>query len=234
MSRPRISVVIAVKNVERYLGEALRSVVDQSYPSTETIVVDGNSSDRSVDVANSFSGVRCISQVGSGLAGAWNQGIEASHGELIAFLDGDDRWLPDKLEAQVDLLRENPDAAGAIGLVRFFLQADAAAPPGLRPELLEGERVGPMPGTLLVRREVFDRIGTFDPSLTVALDVDWFARAKDAGFEFVTVQRPVLEKRFHEGNLSHMHPAGYQREMLRTLRSSVARQRAQSTRPAER
>lgn len=233
MNQPLVSVVIAVKNGERYLEEALRSVVEQSYPGIETIVVDGNSSDRSVEIAHSFSGVTCISQAGTGLGDAWNQGIEASRGELIAFLDSDDRWLPGKLEAQVGLLEELPDAAGAIGLVRFFLPEGATAPPGMRPELLEGEHIAPMPGTLVARREAFDRVGVFDPSLAVALDVDWFARAKDADMEFVTLPRPVLEKRFHDANLSHSQPEGYRREMLRTLRDSVARQRARPTRSTE-
>jgi len=231
MSEPLVSVIIAVKDGEAHLAEALRSVVEQAYPRLEPIVIDGNSADRSLEIARSFDGVRCIQQSGSGLAGAWNQAIEASTGELIAFLDSDDRWLPGKLEAQVELLAKRPEVAGAIALARFSLFPGSAAPPGFRPENLTGEHPAPMPGTLLVRREVFDQVGLFDPDYVVAMDVDWFARVKDAGLELATLPRLVLEKRFHETNLSHTDPERYRLEMLRAFRDSAARQRT-GARPA--
>jgi glycosyltransferase involved in cell wall biosynthesis len=226
MSDPLVSVVMAVKNGEAYLEEALRSVVDQSYPRLEPIVVDGDSADNSAEIARSFEEVRCIQQSGTGLSDAWNQGIEASTGELIAFLDSDDRWLPGKIAAQVELLAKRPEVAGTIALARFSLFPGSPGPPGLRPEMLTGEHPAPMPGTLLVRREVFDQVGLFDTGYLVAMDVDWFARVKDAGLELATLPRLVLEKRFHETNLSHSQPERYAQEMVRAFRDSAARQRA--------
>jgi glycosyltransferase involved in cell wall biosynthesis len=226
MSEPMVSVIMAVKDAERYLEAALRSVVEQAYPRIEPIVVDGHSTDRSREIALSFEGVRCLTQRGTGLAGAWNQGVEASRGELIAFLDADDQWLPGKLRAQVDLLTERPDLAGTIGKARFFLADGSDGPAGLRREMLTGEHPAPMPGTLLVRRRVFDEVGLFDPDYLLALDVDWFARVKDAGLELATVPMVVLQKRFHAENLSHTQPQRYKQEMVRALRDSAARQRA--------
>ncbi len=226
MRKPLVSVIIPVKDGDRYLEQALRSVVEQSYKRIEPIVVDGNSVDRSREIALSFEGVRCLTQSGTGLSGAWNQGIEASRGELVAFLDGDDHWLPGKLDAQVDLLIERPELAGTVGKARFFLAEGSNGPPGLRRETLSGEHPAPMPGTLLVRRRVFEEVGLFDPEYLVAPDVDWFARVKDAGLELAPLPMVMLEKRFHDDNLSHSQPRRYREEMLRLFRASTARQRA--------
>jgi glycosyltransferase involved in cell wall biosynthesis len=235
MSKPLVSVLIPVKNGAAYLEEALRSVVEQSYRPLEVIVVDGNSTDRSREIAHSFEGegVRCIQQADTGLALAWNQGLGASGGELIAFLDSDDHWVPGKLESQVDLLNGRPEIAGVVGRVRFFLDEGSDGPPGMRPEVLSGEHPGPMPGALLVRREVFEQVGLFDPEYHIWPDVDWFARVKDAGLRFETMQQLLIEKRFHDDNLSHSQPARYRRELVRVLRASAARQRARTspTRP---
>jgi glycosyltransferase involved in cell wall biosynthesis len=223
---PPISVIVPVKDGESYLGEAIESVLAQSYPRLELIVVDGNSSDRSGEIARSYTEVKYVQQDGQGLAGAWNQAIELSTGKLIAFLDSDDRWTPGKLDAQVELLDRQPELAGAIGLVRFFLTAGATPPSGMRPHLLDDEHLGQIPGALLARREAFETVGQFDPSYEIALDVDWFARGKDAGLELAAVPQVVLEKRFHSANLSHSQPDRYHREMVRAMRNSAARQRA--------
>jgi glycosyltransferase involved in cell wall biosynthesis len=227
--RPAVSVIIPVKDRESYLAEAIASVLAQGYPDLELIVVDGNSTDRSPEIARSFSEVTFVEQEGTGIAKAWNQAIELSSGDLIAFLDCDDRWVAGKLDAQVETLEREPDAAAAIGLVRFFVSPGEAPPPGLRRNLLEGEHVAHIPGALIVRREIFDRVGVFDPTYELVLDLDWFARLKDAGFELARVPQVVLEKRVHPGNLSHSHPDLYHREMLRAMRESAARQRAGET-----
>ena len=205
-AKPLISTIIPVKDGEAWVAEAIESVLAQGYPRLELIVVDGHSSDRSAEVASSFEQVRLLAQDGGGLSAAWNQGIAESSGELIAFLDSDDRWLPGKLEGQVELLEQNPEAGGAIGLARFFLSPGAEPPSGMRAELLEGEHPAPMPGTLLVRREVFDQVGVFDTELTIAGDVDWLARVKDAGIELLLLDRAIIEKRYHERNLSTSEP----------------------------
>jgi glycosyltransferase involved in cell wall biosynthesis len=224
-SLPKVSAIIAVRNGERHLREAIESILAQDYAPLELLVIDGGSTDRSAEIVRSFERAICIEQLGRGLSGAWNQAIGASTGELIAFLDSDDRWLPGKLDAQVELLGRRPELAGVIGRARFVISPGSAPPPGMRTERIDGEHVAPMPGTLLVRREVFDRVGDFDPTYQVAMDVDWFARVKDAGLELEALPMTMLVKRFHDGNLSHEQPDRYRREMVRAFRDSAARQR---------
>jgi glycosyltransferase involved in cell wall biosynthesis len=226
VTRPTTSVVLAVRNGERFLAQALESILQQSYPPTELIVVDGGSTDRSAEIAASYDAVTVIQQSRDGLAQAWNQGVEASSGELIGFLDSDDHWLPGKQEAQVTLLEERPELAGVVAWARHELAPGADPPPGFRPELLDADRPGPMPGTLLVRREVFDQIGYFDEDYQLAMDVDWLARVKDSGLELPTMDRTVLVKRVHPSNLSHSRPEIYHRELVKALRESALRQQS--------
>ncbi|MBV9310729.1 MAG: glycosyltransferase [Solirubrobacterales bacterium] len=226
MSRPLVSVVMAVKDGERYISQAIDSVFAQTLQNYELVVVDGGSVDGSVGIARSYDGVRVVAQRGSGFAGAWNEGIAMTRGELVAFLDSDDCWVPHKLEAQVGLLETRPEAACAVGLARFFLEPGHRPPPGFRPSLLKGEFVAYMPGALLARRELFEKtIGPFRTDQAIANDIDWFARLKDAGITCAVLPEVVIRKRIHGHNLSLSAPADYNRELVEVLRESVGRTR---------
>jgi glycosyltransferase involved in cell wall biosynthesis len=217
---------MAIKDGERYVAEAIESVLAQTLRERELVVIDGGSVDASARIARSYEGVRVVGQRGTGFAGAWNEGIALAHGELVAFLDSDDRWAPRKLEAQVGLLEARADAACAVGLVSFFLEPGHRPPPGFRPNLLEGEFVAYMPGALLAHRELFETtIGPFRTDQTIANDIDWFARLKDAGITCAVLPEVVIYKRIHGGNLSLSAPADYNRELVALLRDSVARTR---------
>jgi glycosyltransferase involved in cell wall biosynthesis len=222
---PLVSVVIPVKNGARFLPDALGDVAAQTYPHHEIVVVDGRSTDGSAEIARSFPGVRCVEQEGDGFPDAWNIGIEAARGELIAFLDSDDRWLPRKLEAQVGALARDPQADFAICHVRFFLEPGKPCPPGFDPKLLERDHVANMPSALLARRSVFETIGNFPTDFDIASDIDWFARLKDSDLGRLVVPETLVKKRVHDSNLSYFAASAMPRELLRILRDSVARQR---------
>jgi glycosyltransferase involved in cell wall biosynthesis len=212
-----------VKNGEPYLDQAIESVLGQTRTPHELVVVDGGSTDRSVEIARSYPGLRCLEQAGSGFAGAWNEGVAAAAGDLLAFIDSDDLWEPDKLEKQVALLDARPEVDYVISHVRFFLEPGHACPPGFRPELLEGDHVANMPSALLVRRSAFDAAGVFRTDLTIANDIDWFARAKDAPLTLATVPEVLVHKRVHDTNLSYTAADGLNKELLGLLRQSVTR-----------
>ena len=220
-----VSVVMATRNAERFLPAALDSVAAQTHSPVELIVVDKASEDRSVEIARSY-GARCVQQRGTGYAGAWNEGIEIASGELIAILDSDDLWVPGKLEAQVKMLAADPDLDYAVGYVRFFLEPGHELPRSFRPELLGVDREAPMPGTLMARREVFERIGPFRTDFSIANDVDWFARLKDSELRGTVVPDALIHKRVHDANLSLFEAQDMNREILGLLRESIARQRS--------
>jgi glycosyltransferase involved in cell wall biosynthesis len=108
-NRPRISVVIPAYNIAAYINRAIDSVLRQSDPADEIIVVDDGSTDGTTERIKAYGpAVRHIYQTNAGLSAARNTGIEAARYEWIAFLDGDDEWLPDHLHEQRGLLVRNP------------------------------------------------------------------------------------------------------------------------------
>ena len=224
MTAPLVSVVMIVRNGERFLGSAIESVRAQDYRPLEIIVVDGQSTDATPAIAVSFPDVRLIAQTGRGVADAYNVGIAAARGELVAFLSHDDLWTPDKVSAQVEYLRAHPDIQYCVGRVKFFLEAGCSPPPGFKRDLLVGDHVGFIMETLMARRSVFRALGGFDPTLSVANDTDWFARAKDAGVLMAVIPKLLVLKRLHGTNLTG-NTVVLREEVLEIVTHSLKRQR---------
>ena len=217
MSRPLVSVAMPVFNGERFLAQAIESVLAQTWSPVETIVVDDGSTDRSADIARGYP-VTYVRQEHSCVAAARNRGVAAAQGELVSFLDHDDVWLPRKLELQVEALARNPSAG--ICMCRFETWVDGS------PDRGASYSTGQL-GTLLVRREVFDDVGRFDTSYPAGDDTDWFLRTKDLGVEFVTLDEPLQRYRLHDASMSASRdPRERSRLRLRLLHASIRRKRA--------
>jgi glycosyltransferase involved in cell wall biosynthesis len=230
VSNPLVSVVMIVRNGERFLEAAIDSVRAQSYRPLEIIVVDGQSTDSTSTIARSFPEVELISQTGRGVADAYNVGIEAARGELVAFLSHDDLWTPDKLGVQVEYLRAHPDIQYCVARVTFFLEEGCSPPRAFKRDLLAGDHVGFIMETLVARRSVFRVVGGFDPLRSVSEDTDWFARAKDAGVSMAVIPKVLLMKRLHETNLTRDAPL-VRRELMEVIKQSIKRQRQRQAMP---
>ena len=225
MNDPLVSVIIAVKNGEAYLADAIESVLAQTYTRFELIVIDGQSTDKTPLIARSYSQVRYVLQVRPGISEGYNLGIAESRGEFIAFLSSDDYWTPQKLEVQVRHMLRHPELQYTIARIKFYLQDGMAVPPGFNPKLLHGDHVGRIMETLVTRRTAFKIVGTFLPDMAVAGDVDWFARAKDLDIPMDVIPEVLLYKRIHTANLSLSDPQLNNRLLLKILRQSIHRQR---------
>jgi glycosyltransferase involved in cell wall biosynthesis len=186
-----VSVVIPVRNGERFLAEAIESAIGQSRPPQEVIVVDDGSTDSTSAVAGAFeSRVRYVGQPPLGVATALNCGVDLARGELLAFLDADDVWTHEKLERQHDALREQPriDAVfGHLQNVRDGRGSDEILPGWSR-------------GTMLIRRQAFARVGRF-ADWRLGEFVEWYARAVDAGLVLHMLPDVLLLRRLHDGNV---------------------------------
>jgi glycosyltransferase involved in cell wall biosynthesis len=202
VSNPLVSVIIPVLNGERYLAQALRSVFAQEYSPLEVIVADGRSTDNTVDVARSFPDVHCFVQQGPGLGSARNEALAMARGDLIAFLDHDDVWAPEKLRVQVAFLEAHPDAQYTVCQVRVFMDEGYSDGRMFRPQALSTGQVGEIPCTMLARKEVFAEVGDFDATLGTACDLDWMARARDRGIPMEVIPHVLVHKRIHAHNLS--------------------------------
>jgi glycosyltransferase involved in cell wall biosynthesis len=217
-----ISVVVAVRNAAAHLGSALGSVSTQRPCPAEILVIDGDSTDGSVEIANGFPGVRVISQTGLGLAAARNEAIRESTQPVIAFCDADDRWTEGALTARLAAMAAAPDAVAVIGLVvREPIK-------GTIPTAAQSERVGRAvpgftPGAMLVRREAFDLVGWFDESLSIGTDSDWFVRLQQSGHPALQIDTVVLRKGARGTSLS-ADVALYRRELLTVARRFIVRQ----------
>lgn len=219
-----VSAVLIVRNGERFLGRALDSVRAQTYRPFEIIVVDGGSTDGTAALSRARGDVRLVVQQGTGIAEAYNTGIEAAQGEFLAFLSYDDLWVPEKLALQVSFLQAHPEVRYTVGMLQYFLEPGCELPRGLRPQLLERAHVGRVMETLVARRALFEEVGGFDPALRIANDVDWFARVQDLGVPGAVLPQLLLHKRMHNANTSS-NEAVNTAELLAVLGRSLGRRR---------
>ena len=197
-ARVTVSAILAVYNGEAYVAQALESIFAQVEPPDEVILVDDGSTDRTATIARSFEKVKIIEQANAGQATALNRGVEASTGALLAFLDADDLWTPDKLELQKAVLAARPELDAAFGHAEQFLDGAAAAGQ-------TSARPGPLmpahlPGAMLVRRAAFQRIGPFDTTIKLVAVFEWYVRAKNAGLASEMLPAMVLRRRIHGQN----------------------------------
>jgi len=208
-----VSVIIPTYNRREYVQEAIDSVLAQTYPHYEIIVVDDGSTDGTGDVLKAKYGdrIRYVWQENQGESAARNRGIEMARGEYIAFLDSDDLWMPEKLEKQVAFLEAHPDV-GAVICQALAIDAEGSQREGmpvlgggLKLEDLSIERllyknsaVGP--GTVLVsRRCLVQEIGGFDVSIRYGEDWDFVLRLRlQTGIGIVP--EPLAKVRLHRSN----------------------------------
>lgn len=226
MSGPTISCVVPVFNGERYLAAALDSVLAQTRPPDEIVIVDDGSSDGSPEIVRRYGDrVRYVRQNNRGAASARNRGVELCGGELLAFIDQDDLWLPQKLELQLASFAADPGLDICICHVQLRWESARAAE---RAALGEHRRAGCVPGyatpAMLARRTAFARIGPLDARLTVADATDWFLRGIDLGVSIQLLPQALVAHRMHDGNLSRRRESG-KREFVRLVKATLDRRR---------
>jgi len=218
---PHLSVIIPVFNGERFIGAALRSVFAQTRAPDEIVVVDDGSTDATAQVVARFEGLTLLQQSNQGTGAARNRGLAAASGELLAFLDADDLWLPDKLARQERVLATEPRVDMVLGRVQQFRCDERGH---------DAEPVGPpMPGYLptavLVRRAACTRIGPFDTARDVPEVASWFLRVKELGLEVRVLDEVLAQRRLHSGNKGRVAP-GLRQGYVRALKASLDRRRA--------
>lgn len=229
MSRPTISVIIPVHNRGQYVTEAIESVLAQTCPATEIWAIDDGSTDKSADVIQGFGDrVHYHYQTNSGAAAARNAGVDLSQGDLLAFLDSDDRWVPEKLALQIAEFEKNPDLAMVFGHVRQFCSPDW--PVDQRPRITAEVMAGYHVGTLLVRRDVFHQVGPFETQWRVGEFVSWQAKATDMGLPMAMLPEVVMERRLHATNMGRTERA-HSQDYLRIVRAALERRRSQGEAP---
>jgi len=221
---PLVSVILAVRNGERFLAEALRSVQAQRYPAWELLVVDGHSTDGTETIARSFPQAQWHVQPGRGLPDAWNYGLARARGEWIALLEYDDIWLPEKLPTHIAFMRAHPPLQYTLSHAEFFLEPGCAWPRGYNPEWLKRPQIGSFLSVFVARKSAFAQVGGFDSRWHSAADMDWFARAKDKKIPMAYLPETLARKRVHDANLTAQTESNHA-ELLQVMRQTLNRKR---------
>jgi glycosyltransferase involved in cell wall biosynthesis len=214
----KISVIVPLYNCAPYVAEAIDSILMQTRPADEIIVVDDGSTDDGGKVLARYgSAVRLIVQQHSGRTTALNKGLHEAASDTIAFLDADDFWTSDKLDRQAAMLSANAAIDGVFGYVRQFADCDAIAGCIIPPE--------PQPGvnknTLLIRRNAFERFGYFDESLQTSDFVPWYSRATALGLQTLMIPDVVAYRRLHATNTGIVRRQEQQQESLIGLKRGL-------------
>ncbi|MCW5970266.1 MAG: glycosyltransferase [Blastocatellales bacterium] len=217
-----VSVIIPTYNQASFLGEAIESALMQTLPPREVIVIDDGSSDGTARVLAGFEGrIRAMRQANRGVAAARNAGARTATGDALAFLDSDDRWLPEKLERQAARLEaetdlglvhagfEEIDADGAV------LNAHLDGREGWVAEdmlLFDGPVILGGGSGVMIPRRVFQEAGGFDERLSTSADWDLYYRIA-AGYRIGFIDRVLLQYRRHGANM-HGNVRAMEHDML--------------------
>lgn len=235
----KVSVIIPAYNAAAFVEQSARSALEQTHADIEVIVIDDGSKDATAALASAIPGVICIRKPNGGVSSARNAGMRASSGEFIAFLDADDIWHRQKIEAQVALMNRYPESD--LGHTRIDLDmgsfdANAAIPlDGIPPHTLindlEPSFRSPYLGTssVMVRRRAYERVGGFDEALPFAEDIKFFLHVLVKKPQMPILEFPAVYKRPVPGSLSEDSSAGYQK-VLNVYHELIAEQPELATR----
>jgi glycosyltransferase involved in cell wall biosynthesis len=227
MTSSLVSCVVPCFNGERYLAEAIDSILAQTHRPLEIIVVDDGSTDRSAEVVRRYgAGVRYHHQENRGPGAACNQGVALATGAFVAFLEQDDLWLPDKTRRQLAAFEADPTLDYCVGHIQNFWI----------PELAEEARrfrdaraMQPVPGyvvqTLMVRRELLEQAGRFDETLHFSFASDWFLRVDERGAVGTLLPDVLTRRRLHHDNFSRRNRAASHDQFLQVVKAALDRRR---------
>jgi glycosyltransferase involved in cell wall biosynthesis len=198
---PEVSVIMPVLNGERFIAEAIQSIVDQTFGPCELVVVDDGSTDRTGEIVSEFEGKLPIRRVRHekprGIAPSMNDGVRNASGRFITFLDHDDSWMPDFVETQIAALRDHPetgmvhsdfqtiDANGRVLEAKVSVDRGRGMRPSgrvFRELFMDSFIVG---NSVMIRKECFDRLGMFDESLRWGDYHMWLRIARHYNVDYV-------------------------------------------------
>jgi glycosyltransferase involved in cell wall biosynthesis len=214
MGKPLISCIIPVYNSELYLGEAIDSILAQTYQPVEIIIVDDGSTDATAEVAAHYgTQISYLRQSNQGPATARNLGLSAAQGEFIAFLDADDLWNSEKLTREMARLQERPEIDLCFTRFQHFWAPELAE----EAKRYQGHPLSQplsayLVSSLIVRRTVFETFGQFDNGLRGPENMIWLFRTAEEGAIIEVLPDVLTYRRIHRENLTKKHPS--QREFL--------------------
>ena len=217
---PKISVLMSCYNHDKFVGEAIESVLNQSFKDFELLIIDDNSTDKTFDIVNSFKDPRIKAfrnEKNFGMVFNTNSLIKKSNGDYIAIINSDDSWLPEKLQKQLDFLENNSGYGACFTVANIIDEDNKIIKSNIQESLkyLELDRFGFLNyfffynnplcyPSVLIRKKVFDKTGFFNPAYIILLDIEMWIRICLAGFEIKILKENLTNFRIlkNGGNLS--------------------------------
>lgn len=222
-STPRISVVMPLYNAALFVAEALESIGRQTMPVHEVMVVDDGSTDGSAEIVTAYPFATLVRKEHSGICETLNRGLASVTGNYLAFLDADDRWLPEKTAIQMATLKADPQLDMVFGHTRRF------------GSMIEGENrtetiIDVIPGVakacMLIRRSAFERVGSFSSKRDGHDFLSWYLRAREINLRGKILPETLMERRIHAANYGILHKSDQRKAYFATLKTSLDRRRA--------
>ena len=230
--KPEVSIILPSYNYENYIGKTIDSVLNQSYPNWELIIIDDGSMDNSLDVIKRYKDKRIhlFTQKNKGVSSTLNRGIRNSSGKYICFLDADDKYHPDKLDAQVEYMNSGFDIVTT--QVQVIDDKDEESPIEHfkmtwnlydKKEIFGEDRVANFlyknyfcKSSLMIRKELFNKYGYFDPRLITAYDLDLWLRMIPSA-KITRVDKILTYYRWHDKNETAVNNSRIRTELLLIL-----------------
>jgi glycosyltransferase involved in cell wall biosynthesis len=187
-----ISTVMSVYNAEKYIGQAIHSILQQTLPSREIIIIDDGSTDNTLAILRTFRGIHLISRENKGIAYSLNQALRLTHGEYLTFLDADDLWDAKKNELQLQHLIQNPHLDISLCQIQqFYEENQHKLPP----------QAGYAKPCMLIKKQAFLQVGEFGIP-DAGHFMDWFQRAKLCKLNYAILELPLVFRRIHADNFT--------------------------------
>jgi glycosyltransferase involved in cell wall biosynthesis len=225
LAEPTVTAAIPVRDGEAYLAEAIESVLAQSRPCDQVIVVDNGSSDRSAEIARGFApAVEVVREPRLGIGIARNAALRAARGDFVAFLDADDLWEPAKTALQLAAFEAEPRLQLVFGHVRQFVSPDLDEAEAGALRIPTAPQPGLYMGAMLARRTAIDAVGLWPEDVRVSDGLSFLLRAKELALGQTMLAETVTLRRVHGANHS-IHNRTERTEFARHLKRSLDRRR---------
>ena len=201
MKSPLISVIVTVYNGENFFCQAMDSVIAQHYKNTEIIIVDDGSTDNTAELVKPYlkrDSVSYVFQKNGGHAAALNKGVSLANGELLSFIDHDDLWEPTKLKIQFKAFIDVAELDVVFSYQKSFAENKASDKLVFEREAIPGY----IPGSMLIRKNAFLKVGSFDTSIQKGYFFPWFDSLKTNDLKMILLPDLLYHRRVHGANIS--------------------------------
>lgn len=216
-TQPLVSIITIVLNGEQVLRKTIESIINQSYPLIEYIIIDGGSTDKTVDVIKEYDTriAYWSSAADIGISDAFNKGIAQAHGEIIGLLNAGDWYEIDTVQNVIDAYTASVNIGVVCGALQFWREGRREYLCQSEPELLERDMSITHP-TCFLTRNLYDSVGGFSNEYKYAMDYELLLRAKNSGANFIALKK-ILANMPHDG-LSELNWKDALRETHRARR----------------